>query len=125
VWKWRENQSRIKTRIMDHGSTSRETARALEPLNSTSEDKEFTQVKKVTQKSINKIRILTWLRLNLGGHVRTQHLLTMMMRALLPWRCSIRKLTEMPGTRKAGRGRARTLSNRPTSKPKNVNSVIF
>jgi hypothetical protein len=59
VWKWRENQSRIETRIMDRGSTSRETARALEPLNSTSEDKEFKQVKKVTQKSINKISILT------------------------------------------------------------------
>jgi hypothetical protein len=44
---------------MDRGSTSRETARALEPLNSTSEDKEFKQVKKVTQKSINKISILT------------------------------------------------------------------
>jgi hypothetical protein len=49
----------VQNQNQDHGSTSRETARALEPLNSTSEDKEFTQVKKVTQKSINKISILT------------------------------------------------------------------
>jgi hypothetical protein len=38
VWKWRENQSRMN-RNQNHGSTSRETARALEPLNSTSENK--------------------------------------------------------------------------------------
>jgi hypothetical protein len=38
VWKWRENQSRMN-RNQNHGSTSREIARALQPLNSTSENK--------------------------------------------------------------------------------------
>jgi hypothetical protein len=58
VWKWRENQFRIMA--VHH---ERHTASALEPLNSTSEwgQRVHAQVKKVTQKSINKITYVYWL----------------------------------------------------------------